>query len=614
MKSIPQFVRRIIRICGKYQVWILSAAIVLGCMVMLESSCISNRDELYQYLYRIDIRYVILNYLTLGIFWVLFFVIGRRAWIADMLCAMLFGGLAIANHYVISFHTMPLSFLLINNFTTAMNVISGYKFNLSLPVILILAALVVLLGICLMVRRKERTAAGKPAGRRSFRMVRDLLLILMSAGVLYFGYFSPDPIKPKKTIGWLWNEAYNTYGYLPCSIESLVQLLTVTNEPEGYSLEALDRIEIPHRESGAETLPDIILILNESFYDLRQITDVETDVPYLETIETRENLLSGYAVVPGAGGSTNSAEYELLTSNSMWLMPGVTPFNTMNLQDANSVVAHRSGLGYSTLACHPEPSANYSRVMAYPHLGFLKAYFEPDFEDPEYYADRVLETDACTYRNLIRWYEAQSEDQPRFLYALTLQNHGSWDVNPEEADIVHVKNNFGDYTDRINEYLSCISLSDRAFGELTDYFSGVERPVVVCMVGDHAPSFAASVADPALTPEEKELNVRKVPLLIWANYDLPAAGLGTMSMNYVIPSLLEIAGAPLTPYYSYMLQLKEQIPILTAYGSYYDAQGNLYTYDSDDGGAYESAVNDYFYLEYHNLQKDRRQSLFQPYP
>ena len=85
--------------------------------------------------------------------------------------------------------------------------------------------------------------------------------------------------------------------------------------------------------------------------------------------------------------------------------------------------------------------------------------------------------------------------------------------------------------------------------------------------------------------------------------------------NKAAPFILTVfAGAPLTPYYSYMLQLKEQIPILTAYGSYYDAQGNLYTYDSDDGGAYESAVNDYFYLEYHNLQKDRRQSLFQPYP
>ena len=614
MKSIPNFLQRMIRFCRKYQVWLLSAVVLLGCLAMLEGSCITNWYEVYQYVVLFDIRYIILNFLTLGVFWVLFFVIGRRAWIADLICSLLFGCLAIANHYVISFHTMPLSFLLINNFTTAMNVISGYNFTLSLPVILILAALVVLLVICLMVRRKERADAAKPAGRRSFRVVRDLLLILMSAGVLYFGYFSPDPIKPKKTIGWLWNEAYNTYGYLPCSIESLVQLLTVTNEPDGYSQEALDRIRIDHRETAAETLPDVILILNESFYDLRQITDVETDVPYLETVETMENLLSGYAVVPGAGGSTNSSEYELLTSNSMWLMPGVTPFNTMNLQNANSVVSHLAGLGYSTLACHPEPSANYSRVMAYPLLGFQASYFEPDFENREYYADRVMETDECTYRNLIRWYEAQREDRPRFLYTLTLQNHGGWDVNPAEADTVHVTNDFGDYTGQVNEYLSCISLSDRAFGELTDYFSAVDRPVIVCMVGDHAPKFASSVTDPSLSAEEKALNVRKVPLLIWANFDLPDADLGTMSMNYVIPSLLETAGVPLTPYYSYMLQLKEQIPILTAYGSYYDAKGNLYTYDSDNGAAYESAVNDYFYLEYHNLQKDRRQSLFQPYP
>ena len=130
MKSIPNFLQRMIRFCRKYQVWLLSAVVLLGCLAMLEGSCITNWYEVYQYVVLFDIRYIILNFLTLGVFWVLFFVIGRRAWIADLLCSLLFGCLAIANHYVIAFHTMPLSFLLINNFTTAMNVISGYNFTL----------------------------------------------------------------------------------------------------------------------------------------------------------------------------------------------------------------------------------------------------------------------------------------------------------------------------------------------------------------------------------------------------------------------------------------------------------------------------------------------------
>ena len=55
--------------------------------------------------------------------------------------------------------------------------------------------------------------------------------------------------------------------------------------------------------------------------------------------------------------------------------------------------------------------------------------------------------------------------------------------------------------------------------------------------------------------------------------------LGTMSMNYVVPTLLELGGLPKSPYYSYLLQTKEQIPVLSSYGVYYDAQGNLYKID-----------------------------------
>ena len=92
-------------------------------------------------------------------------------------------------------------------------------------------------------------------------------------------------------------------------------------------------------------------------------------------------------------------------------------------------------------------------------------------------------------------------------------------------------------------------------------------------------------------------------------------GMGlTDSASHAKDCLLDIAGMKLSPYYSYMLQLKEQIPILTAYGSYYDREGNLYSYDEDAGLAYARAVDNYFYLEYHNLQQNRDQKLYDPWP
>lgn len=587
---------------------VLSVVILIGCWCMLEFSCILTLDHLYDFLYLFKIRFAILNILTLGIIWSLFLILTRRMWIADLLCTVLCGGLAIANHYVIEFHSMPLSFLLVKNFATAMNVISGYQFRIDFSVAFLILSILILLMFTFIARRGEKTAL-IPLRKK---LLRDFVLILLSAAVLFVGYFGPSPMKPTKTIAWLWNEAYNTYGYLACSIETFCQLFNTVTMPDGYSEEAVQSIAIEDHSPDTAKNPDIVLILNETFYDLRQAFDVQTDVNPLENIESMDNLLTGYAVVPGAGGSTNSAEYELLTSNSLQLMPGITPFNTLDLRGANSVVSHLYSLGYSTLGCHPAPSANYSRGLAYPHLGFQETHFQEDFENCTFYEKRPYETDACLYDNLIRWYEAQPEDSPRFVYSLTLQNHGNWDMNAPEHDIVHATADYGDNTQLVNEYLSCISLSDQAFRDLTDYFAQVDRPVIVCMLGDHAPSFARSMVDKKYSDDENALQIRKVPLLIWANYELPQVDLGTMSMNFVVPTLLELADVPLSAYYSYILQLKEQVPIVASYGSYYDTAGNVYKFASDDGSAYEAAVNNYFYLEYNNLHADRMQHLFAP--
>lgn len=356
-----------------------------------------------------------------------------------------------------------------------------------------------------------------------------------------------------------------------------------------------------------------MLILNETFFDLNQVADIQTDVPYLAGISGLDNLLSGYALSPNAGGGTNNSEYELLSSNSLYLMPGITPFVALDLTDAKTVSSHMGALGYRTSAAHSGASSNYSRSYAYPALQFQNVRFIQDFQDLTTYEQRAYATDESVYKNLIRWYEEDPKDQPRFHYLLTIQNHGDYDVLPQESDTVHVQNDFGYYTEIINEYLTQIKQSDEAFVELTRYFSQVDRPVIVCMVSDHAPTFAKEIASKSLSEQERNLVTRKVPLLIWANYPLEQQDLGTMSMNYVVPTLLDIAGVQLSPYYSYLLQLKEQVPILTSYGDYYDAQGNRYTYDTDTGAPYEEAVDNYFYLEYENLKKERNQAFFQPY-
>lgn len=577
---------------------------IFVCQLMLEISTGSN-------LFEFQFERFLFNYVTIGVLWSIIFILCNCVWMAGITCTVLCGFVAIINYYVIKLHGMPLSFLLIKNIKTAMNVVSIGSFTIDIKIVLLVAIILLVVFMWAIIRHFFILTSGNKWKRL---VLRNVAILTLCCVFVYWGYFNDNFVKPVKTITWSWPDAYHQYGYAACTVESVLQSFDVINCPVGYSEDKVKSIKIENEvKDKNEIYPDIILILNESFYDLNQITEIETDVPYFENISQIKNLRIGNVIVPSVGGGTNSSEYELLTSNSLYLMPGITPFNVLNLNGANSIVSHLNALGYSSLAAHPETAINYSRGQGYSNMGFHIAYFDTAFENLKTYYDRWQKTDESLYSNLTQWYESDLESNPKFMYLLTIQNHSEWNLNKDDYDIVHTMRDYGEYTDVINEYLTCIYNSDQAFKNLTDYFLEVEHPVLICMVGDHAPYFAESIIDPEFEAD-KSLLLRKVPLLVWANYELGEEELGTMSMNFVVPTVLDIAGVELTPYYNYMLQLKKEVPIITSYGDYYDVNGNQYKYSESKKQNFKEVIDDYFFLEYNNLQNSNRvEELFLPY-
>lgn len=290
-----------------------------------------------------------------------------------------------------------------------------------------------------------------------------------------------------------------------------------------------------------------------------------------------------------------------------------------------------SVVNHYTIELHSSPFT--ISELGNPAMGFDEIYFEDDFKDIAYYGNRGYATDECLYKNLLSWLEREDE-MPQFVYLLTIQNHGGWDLNERDLDTVHAENDFGEYDEEVDEYLSCIRLSDIAFKEFTDRLKDIDRDIIVCMVGDHGPSSTSKMAGD-LESNQSWLLRTSVPFVIWANYTLPDevfTSRGNMihgmplryetenrndiagqciSMNYLAPTLLNIAQVELSPYYEYMLELKSKIPVLTPFVVYFDKSGSTYAYDS--ASEYTDMVNNYLYLEYNNLQKNREQRLFDPY-
>lgn len=576
--------------------FIVLASVILQYMI-LELSCKNIKSILklpikYALIYIIIILFVNLSIQLIVNKWNLTFII----------TTILFSILSITNYYVIMYHGTPFTFNDFKNINTAINVMSSYEFNINRQILLILinaTVIIVLFNIYNKFIKENK------------RLVNAIALPLLG-GFLYFALFSTNSIVPKNAVSWSWEEAQNNYGYLPCLIQITRNQKNIANEPEQYSTDgvAAEMSQYTSSRVTKNATPDIILILNESFYDLKQITEPNTDIEYMSAINELSNKITGYAISPNYGGGTNCSEYELLTSNSLCLMPNITPFNVLDMSNANTIVSYLKSLGYVTLGAHSEPSINYCRGTAYTAIKFDQIYFDDDFKDKEYYYDRYYETDQSLYKNLIKWYEDMDEN-PRFMYLLTIQNHGAYNLSDDGYDIVHTQNDYGENTSSVNEYLTSIYLSDQYFGELIEYFRQVDRDVIVCMLGDHAPSFAKDIADrDDLTESEKILNLRSVPFVIWANYDLETIDLeqNKISMNYMIPTLLEVAGIKLSPFYDYMLTLRNTIPIMTTYGKYMDS--NLVEYNYEEENEYKDIIDQYFRMEYYNVFDNAREQEF----
>ena len=564
--------------------------------------------------------FALLNALTACCLTALLYLFTGRWHISTGAAGAVWTILAIVNYYTRDLHgsaVMPQDVL---NMGTAAEVMGSYTLHVDAKVVCIALLYLPVLAIAFWQARLTRRGGAKPGWKARGRRALGCAVYLFA--VLYFGYFSPWPVMPRAPYGWNWQPTYYTCGYLAGTVRATALLADPVIRPDGNveqdaadALAQLDAASPATGESAAGDYPDIVLILSESFYDISLVTNPQADVDYLSNLHGIGNSIQGHTVSPHVGGGTNHSEYEMLTSKSLMLAPAVTPLNWLKLDGAESIVSHLEDLGYATLAAHPYTGSNYNRDSAWQALGFDETHFAEDFPTRETYGDRPYQTDSATYRDLEALYEAMPADQPRFAFLVSIQTHGDYDMNPPELDLVHAATDYGRYDGEVDEYLSCIYLSDQAIGELCNYFARqyeqTGRRVIVCLAGDHAPSFVDHIADhDGIADSDLWLLERSTPYFIWANYPLEGAGSQNQADPYnrmdlcdLAPTLFQTAGLPLPDYYRYILQMKQRILVQTGGCDYMDATGTLRAYGSSPED--DRLLRGYFALEYQNLTAGR---------
>ena len=537
--------------------------------------------------------YVLLSLLmVLGVNALLAALLGRwgRAAAAT---AILFTIWGVANRYVILFHGSPLFLSELTNTKTALNVVGGYSLVPDGVVRRVLMALPPQLALAASALRMEKNKHPRP---RWHQLLWRLTVFSSCVITMAYWLFSVGTL-----VSWSANDAILQYGMLPSIADDARRHTAPFRQPVRMD-ETIEPVSLK-TTWGVKTRPDIILILNETFCDLDYYLDLKesTDGAYLAPFYDIPGAVYGWAVAPMVGGGTNNSEYELLTGNSTFLLNAAAPFNYIHFNETTpSFVAYLNQLGYTSLAMHSGNRANYSRASAYPALGFDRIRLgSEEYEDLGQYGSR-WQLDSKLYDTLLADYRAMG-DAPRFCYVLTYQNHGGYEQNPSNLDRVQVQKNYGEFTDDVDEYLTSISMSASAFRALTEQLSRSSRPVIVCMVGDHAPVFIRSLPNErGWSTLERELATRTVPYVIWTNYD---AGISECaeytSMFGIMPQVLQAARLPRTPYVKTILSLQDRIPVFSANGLCMDTHGRVTSYDPTDEDDFP--VLRYLTMEYRSL-------------
>lgn len=608
------------------KIWHYVFLMLLPIVTMGMTECLNN-------IFIYDMTYLgfFANYVTLILFYFLFFAITGSLRVAILAVNPIFFGLALAHCYIMEFRGTPFIPMDFLSITTAAGVANTYSFKLMHTVLIgsLLFILIIVLGI------KTNTPKCNIIEKIISRTFTGTFFAIVVSLFYFTSIFADAGIKPD-----FWNQTrgYRNYGFafnFVCNTKYLYMSV-----PNGYNPDDVgDFVDNTVKDNEqnivvTENAPNIICIMNESLSDLSVLGDFTTNEDYMPFMRSlTENTVKGNLYVPVIGAGTSNTEFEFLTGHSTAFLPsGSNAYMLYIKNPIASLVSTLEGQGYSSYTLHPYYSSGWNRVSVYENMGFnkfvalenimdislmneyiqngnnadyLQMLVEQTYPDRDKMLVRQYISDHYNYKLLIEDFENRDKNIPYFSFNVTMQNHGGYTSGASNFDECISITSSDVYYNKASKYLSLVKESDNAFRELIEYFSNVKEPTVICMFGDHQPSietqFIASllgVNNLSNLTIEQEQQRHATPFFIWANYDIEEKYIDKLSANYLSSYVLDVAGVKLTEYNKYLLKLSETLPVIDTVG-YIDNNNNYYKWS--DSSEYKNILGEYEKIQYNNI-------------
>lgn len=513
---------------------------------------------------------------VLGVYTVISQIFGRH-WPAVLILGIIAYGAGTVTYFKLEMRGEPLlpwDFQQLGDF---MGVADNVKLSVQPHMIVVALIFLLCLGLSIIMPSSYR---GMKRRGLIVRLILAIVGAVMSLGIFFGIYMSKEVCASFHIYEdmWMQDRYYRNYSIVTGFLTNL--RVMQFEAPENYSQEAvyerLDQVEkdlsnepmyedsyAAEHEKDAVQTPNIIYVMNESFWDVSRLEGIAFDrdlTPNLKRLA--QQGASGYVYSPSFGGGTCDVEFEVLTGFSLEHLPaGSKPYQQYVTDATPSLAQFLKGQGYSTVAIHGYYERMWSRNTAYPRLGLDDFISIEDMSDPD--KRRGFVSDMEMTQQIIEQYESRKENGPVFIHAVTMQNHTTYDESKYPQDeLVNVLEHPGlskKTLSPLRDFATGVYEADAALGALTDYFSQVEEPTIIVFWGDHFNPFGdgyeiyektgyiekGDTSSPAL---------HQTDLLIWSNYSDTHTDLGTIAAYEVSPVMTELYGLERPIYFDYLLQ------------------------------------------------------------
>ena len=498
----------------------------------------------------------------------------KRRYFVLAVVILLWAALGVTNAIILTYRNTPLAAVDFSIVKSALDIMNAYV--KPIQIISICSMIVVAVVVIVLVLKFAPRVVPNYASATVYIVVSGLICTVAMASS-YTIYNDPDAFANLP-------EAYKNYGFAYSFSCSAVN--RGVDKPADYSADSIKEITNDIDETHPNNLtpqvqPNIVYIQLESFFDVNNMIDIvynENPIPVFTAL--KEQCSSGFLRIPGLGGGTCNAEFEVLTGMSVGMFGTCEyPYKTITLDHtASSLCYDLKNYGYATHAVHNHTGTFYDRHRNYANLGFdtfIPVEYMHDVErNPNNWAkDKILIDEVFKCLN--------STEGRDFVFGVSVQSHGKYPTEViDDTQTIVVESGIDDEVYKIGYeyYINQLHEMDMFVGDLIKKVEQFNEPTVIVFYGDHLP--AMSISKESLINKD----LFQTEYVVWANYDIPVndEDLYAYQLNSRVTEMLGFNGSYINRLHRYYRDDKENPLYLQKLQAlmYDELYGENFAYDS----------------------------------